>query len=130
MTTGFLSRRGLAAMFGPVSLLLIPKCPLCILPLLAGLGIGFSRGLVINVLVGLIAVGWTWFVFSAASSIILRVVSVVVTLLVVVGRVFPLMPGAATYSVVAVMILFGFFVSRRCRNAGCESPPNHLHAPD
>jgi hypothetical protein len=116
MTTLRLAPRRIAALAGPTSLLLIPKCPLCLLPLLAGAGISApaSLVLVINVLVAFIAAVWTWFVFSVASSPVLRACSVVLSALLVGGRAFHFVPAITTYLVVLVMLLLAAGVSRRC----------------
>lgn len=120
MSSWFEGRR-VAGILWPCTLLLIPKCPLCLLPLFAALGLGVPSGLAINVGIACIAAGWIWFVFSAASSVLLRAGSVVVAVFLLAGRLFSAIPPAATYATAGFMVVLGFFASRRCRGAGMKT---------
>src|ERR1043166_5032906 len=106
--------RRIAGIVWPFSLLVIPKCPLCVLPLLAALGIAAPPGAAISVAIACIAAGWAWFIFRVASSLALRAGSAALAALVIAGRAFSVLPPAATYAAAAFMVVFGFAASRRC----------------
>jgi hypothetical protein len=110
--------RSVAAIVGPISLLFVPKCPLCILPLLAALGIAAPPGIVINSLVAALLLGWAIVLFTATSSAALRASGLVPAAILIAGRALAFAP--ATYLAGAVMIIIGFVVSRRCRDRACE----------
>ena len=104
--------RGVAAVVGPLSLLLVPKCPLCILPLLAMLGIAAPAGLVVNGIVAAILLGWSILLFTTTTSLPLRASGLVPAVLLLAGW---------TYLAALAMIVIGFIVSRRCRER-CARP--------
>lgn len=109
--------RGFAAITGPIPLLLLPKCPLCLLPLLAALGIAAPPGLVLHGAVGVVMAGWIALLMSATKSIALRAGGLVPAAIFIAGRALDLTP--ATPAAALAMVVLGFVVSRRCATSAC-----------
>jgi len=108
--------------------LLVPKCPLCILPLLAMLGIAAPPGMVINGILGAVLLGWAILLFGTTSSAALRASGVVPAALLIAGRALPFAP--ATYLAAACMVVIGFTVSRRCRDSAHEKKGQRCPLPN
>jgi hypothetical protein len=94
--------RGVAGMAGPLVLVVVPKCPLCLLPLLAAAGVAVPAGPLLNGIVVLIAVAWSAFLLRVAASHTVRVLAVLAGALVIGGRLLSI--DAASWIGVAVML--------------------------
>jgi hypothetical protein len=57
---------GIGASAGPLSLLLLPKCPLCLLPLLALLGVTMPASTGLWIAAGILVTAWLSILFVAA----------------------------------------------------------------
>src|ERR1022692_1709281 len=57
---------GIGASAGPLSLLLLPKCPLCLLPLLAFLGIAIPASTGLWIAAGVVVAAWLAVLLFAA----------------------------------------------------------------
>ena len=58
----------LGAGAGPISLLLFPKCPLCIMPLLAMLGLAIPPAIGLWIVSGLLVAVWLAILFTATRT--------------------------------------------------------------
>ena len=122
MTTPSLLKRG-AAFAGPAALLLVPKCPLCLLPLLAALGLSAVPGAALGVLAGAVIGGWIVAVVVVSRSPAILAATVTAVGLVVVGRWVGVAPAGAAG--LALM----FVVAAACLFAGTRPAcrPRHPH---
>jgi len=59
---------GIGASAGPLSLLLLPKCPLCLLPLLTFLGIAMPASTGLWIAAGVVVAGWLAVLLFAARK--------------------------------------------------------------
>ncbi|MGZ4778523.1 MAG: hypothetical protein ACXV5L_04955 [Thermoanaerobaculia bacterium] len=102
-----------AAGAGPLSLLLLPKCPLCLLPLLAFFGIALPSAAGLWVVAGILITGWfAILMFAARRQPIIRAAACIALAdgVVAIGmHNRPLLWGA-----VLVMSIAGFALSRVC----------------
>ena len=64
-------RRG-AAVAGPLALILLPKCPLCLLPFIAALGIAIPPGPLLNGLFASVVIVWAALFVAATKSMRMR----------------------------------------------------------
>ena len=58
----------LPAIAGPISLLLFPKCPLCIVPLLAMLGLAIPPAIGLWIVSGIVVAVWLAILFTTARA--------------------------------------------------------------
>jgi hypothetical protein len=105
--------RNVAAVLGPMALLLVPKCPLCLLPLLAAAGIAAPPNPVINAIIGAAVIGWGTVLFTVTRSWMLRACGVLLAASVVAGRLLSI--HSLVWTGVALMITLALISSLRCR---------------
>lgn len=108
--------RNITAVLGPMAVLLAPKCPLCLLPLLAAAGIAAPPGPVLDSIVALTAAGWGLLLFTLTRSTPLRVCGVLLAVLVVMGRLVGF--AAITWIGVGLMIAVALAATATCRKNG------------
>ena len=108
-----------AAGAGPLSLLLLPKCPLCLIPLLAFFGIALPAATSLWVVAGVLVAAWFAILMIAARrQPLIRAAACIAAAdgVIAIGiHSRPLLWGA-----VLVMSVAGFAVSRACANR-CDS---------
>lgn len=100
-------RKG-AAFAGPLALILLPKCPLCLLPLVATLGIAIPPGPLLNGIFAAIVIVWASLFVYTTPSMRMRGVLVAVGVLAIVGRV----SGSMPVELAGIAMMFGFGVWR------------------
>jgi hypothetical protein len=107
--------RRLGASAGPLSLLFLPKCPLCLLPLTAALGIGLPSSAMI-VAAGVVGVSlWLGFVFFATRRhshprlCLAAVAAATLGLSAIVTHNLPLL-----FAGVTAMMVTGLLLAREC----------------
>ena len=113
----------LGASAGPLSLLLLPKCPLCLLPLLALLGIPLRPSIGLWIVAGVVVGAWLAVLFVAARrqplvcAVALMAAAVSLIAVGIHSRML-LMLG------VMAMVAVGLALSRRCvhRSARLQEP--------
>ena len=112
--------RHVAAFSGPIAFLTLPKCPLCLLPLLAATGLAISPGAALDLLVLLFAALWGGGVWSMLRSPTALVGGVLVGGVAVAGRWLdePVLGGGglAAMMIVAIALL----LVPRVRHARCS----------
>jgi hypothetical protein len=96
-----------AAIAGPAVVAVMPKCPLCLLPLCAALGISVPSAPAVNAVLALIAAVWLRF---AVRHVPLAPAAVAVTLAIT-GRLVHF--AALSWSGVALMLVLSLVSSRR-----------------
>lgn len=102
-----------ASYVGPITLLLLPKCPLCLLPLVAALGIGVPAGPLLNAIVAAIVLAWVFFFVRATPSRALRAAIIAIAAVVIAGRVTSLRP----LEISGVTMMVGFALLRNTRSS-------------
>lgn len=75
-----------AALAGPFVVLAIPKCPLCLLPLLAAAGIALPSGPLLDAIVIAVVTLWAAIVSIVAASARIRVLSLLAAAMIIAGR--------------------------------------------
>jgi hypothetical protein len=105
--------RDVAAVIGPIALLLVPKCPLCLLPLLAAAGIAAPPSPVLNAILGAVVIGWGTLLFTVTRSWMLRACGAILAVIVVAGRLLSISP--LMWIGIALMITLALISSVRCR---------------
>jgi hypothetical protein len=118
--------RDVAAVLGPIAFVLVPKCPLCLLPLLAAAGIAAPPNPVLNAIIGAAVLGWGTLLFSVTHSLSLRACGVILAITVVAGRFLALSP--LTWIGITLMVALAFVSSLRCRklcSAGGQNATEH-----
>src|SRR5260221_7498349 len=113
MTFQMLRVREVAAVVGPIPLLLVPKCPLCLLALLAASGVAAQPTIIVTAILAAVIAGWEVFLFRVTHSSLLRACGVISAALLIAGRAWSLAP--LTYVAISFMVTVGFVTSRRCR---------------
>jgi hypothetical protein len=115
--TGGRSAGNLAAA-APVLLALVPKCPLCALPLLAAAGVAMPSGPVLDGMVAAAALLWLTMALARWRSPVFRSGALAVVLLLVGGR----LAGSAWASVAACAVMIGLVLWRlRVRVASSDA---------
>jgi hypothetical protein len=104
--------RGATAMVGPLLLAAIPKCPLCLLPLLAVAGVAVPSGPRLNAVVAAAVIVWTAGLVHAVRTPVPRALAVVAGALVVSGRLLSLAPVTWLGITIMVSIAIVRLVSR------------------
>ncbi|MFY9553046.1 MAG: hypothetical protein WAU32_18015 [Thermoanaerobaculia bacterium] len=79
-------RGHVARIAGALALPLVPKCPLCLLPLAAAAGIALPPRLMLDLGVGLAASAWAAVVIASRRSPAVKLGAVAAALLLVAGR--------------------------------------------
>lgn len=98
---------------GPLSLLLLPKCPLCLVPLLAFLGVAIPASVGLWMLAGALLGIWLLvLLFASRKQPRIRAVAVVAAVVSVGGIV--LHSTLLLVSAVLVMTVAGLALSRNC----------------
>lgn len=111
----------LGATGGPLSLLLLPKCPLCLMPLLATLGItAVPTSRTFFAAAALFCAGWLAFIVLLGRRerriVLAAIVLAAGCALAIVARSTMLLSASAV-----AMAIVGFHVSRTCVNGTCSS---------
>jgi hypothetical protein len=107
--------RGVAAVLGPIALLLVPKCPLCLLPLLAAAGIAAPPSPLLNAIIGAAVIGWGTLLFTVTRSWMLRACGVMLAASVVAGRLLAIDP--LMWIGITLMVTLALISSLRCRTS-------------
>lgn len=110
----------------PVAVLALPKCPLCLLPLLAFLGLAVDPGPVLDLIVIAFVGLWLALFLRTTKSHALRGVVLLAAALVIAGRVTELTD--ASWLGVALMLSMAvvrLFARERVCASGCA--PSHQH---
>src|SRR5215213_6833081 len=109
-----------ATVLGPAALLLVPKCPLCLLPLLAAAGIAAPPNRVLNAIIAIVVIGWGSLLFTVTTSALLRACGVILAAFIVAGRILAV--PALTWIGIALMVSVAFGATLRCRaSSACGS---------
>jgi len=105
---------------GPISLLLLPKCPLCLMPLFAALGIVIAPSMGLLYLAGgILVLAWLSVVLFLSRQPLVRVSALVLAIVGafgIAGQNRPLVWSAAL-----AMTAIGIVVSRVCPRTGGKS---------
>jgi hypothetical protein len=117
---------GIGASAGPLSLLLLPKCPLCLLPLLALLGIVLPASTGLWILAGLLVAAWLAILFMAARRHPLVLVAACASGLASVVAV-ALHSRSLLWTAVLAMTLTGIALMRACTHGDRHFPAFHPH---
>ncbi|HEV7767396.1 MAG TPA: hypothetical protein VGQ76_20515 [Thermoanaerobaculia bacterium] len=109
-------RRGIA-WAGPLVVIAIPKCPLCLLPLFAIAGIAAPPRPLLDAIVIVVVLSWCGFLLFTVRTKTLRVIAVIAAALVIVGRLAPLPP----VSWIGVGVMAGIAILRlAARDRACS----------
>jgi hypothetical protein len=103
-------RKG-AAVAGPLALVLLPKCPLCLLPFVAALGIAVPPGPLLNGIFAAVVIIWASLFVFATTSLRMRIALIVVAAIAIAGRV----AGAMPIEMIGIAMMFAFGVWRVIR---------------
>jgi hypothetical protein len=96
-----LTRRGLT-LAGPLVMMVIPKCPLCLLPFFAAVGIAAPSGPVLQAIIAAAVILWiSWLIRMTKSRAVLAV-AFLAAALVLIGRV--LLITAVTWIGIGLMV--------------------------
>lgn len=113
--------RRLSAIAGPLSLVLLPKCPLCFAALLAGAGVVVPGALGLSVAAAVLVAAWVVFLFLIArGQTLLRVAVLLAAAATFVAIAMQLRP--LLWSGVAAMMAAGIVATRACaakRDGAC-----------
>src|SRR4051812_31333144 len=88
-------RRG-AAVAGPLALILLPKCPLCLLPFVAALGIAIPPGPLLNGIFASVVLVWVSLFVVATKSMRMRLALLAVAAITIAGKITNTMPVELT----------------------------------
>lgn len=111
-----------AALAAPVAVLVVPKCPLCILPLLALAGVGVpAAGPLLDAIAVALVGAFTFFVIRTMRSRTNIFLALAAATLLITGRLFeqPILLGAGALAMLAVAVLRTREAKRTC--GGCVS---------
>lgn len=100
-------RKG-AAVAGPLALILLPKCPLCLLPFVAALGIAIPPGPLLNGIFASVVLVWASLFVVATKSMRMRLALLAVATIAIVGKITNTMPVELT----GIALMFAFGISR------------------
>jgi hypothetical protein len=103
-------RKG-AAVAGPLALILLPKCPLCLLPFVAALGIAIPPGPLLNGIFAAVVIVWASLFMFATTSTRMRLALIAVAAIAIAGKIANVMPVELT----GIALMFAFGVSRVIR---------------
>ena len=84
-------RKG-AAVAGPLALVLLPKCPLCLLPFIAALGIAVPAGPLLNGIFAAVVLVWMSLFLIGTPSARMRLALIAVAAIAIAGRLANAMP--------------------------------------
>jgi hypothetical protein len=124
--------RRVAGAGGALAVLLVPKCPLCLLPLAVATGVALpSRPWLDGLAVAAVA-AWLAFVLSTARWLPVKGASVMAAALLLGGR-WLLLPWASALGAALVLAVALWTRRRACRSAGVRSTlyttPASSHSP-
>ena len=111
---------GIAGAAAALAIPLLPKCPACVLPLVAAAGVALPRGPVVEAAIVTAAAGWVGWVLAGARWLPVRVTAVAAAAAVVAGRALALTALSASGS--AVMLGVGLWIALRPRR--CHARPS------
>src|SRR5688500_15460827 len=92
-----------AAATAPLTVLMLPKCPLCVMPLLTATGIALPAAPLLDFLSVAIVAGFTLLQLRVSSSRIAQGLAIAGAALLIAGRLLPL--AAATWLGVGTLVL-------------------------
>jgi hypothetical protein len=102
-------RVGFASALGPLSLLLLPKCPLCLLPLLAVIGVALPPSTALWIAAALIVAVWLAILFLTSHRILAPSLAAAVAIVVIAMQSRPLL-----WIAILGMTACGIAVMRSC----------------
>lgn len=110
----------LGASAGPISLLLLPKCPLCLIPLFAAVGIVMPSSMGLLYLAGgILVLAWLSVVLFLSRQPLIRVSAVILAIMS--GFAIAGQNRVLIWSAALAMTAVGIVVSRACTRNGGES---------
>lgn len=98
-----------ASAFGPLSLLLLPKCPLCLLPLLAFLGVAMPASTALWIAAGVIVAVWLGLLLLASHRFIAAYLAAGAAVAAIAMQNRPLL-----WIAILAMTVSGFAATRAC----------------
>jgi hypothetical protein len=114
---------GIGAGVGPLSLLLLPKCPLCLLPLLAFLGIAMPASTGLWIAAGIVVAAWLVVLLVAARKHpLIRLVAAASAAMSVVA--IGLHSRPLLWTAVFAMTATGVALARTCAHRAVDPPRN------
>jgi hypothetical protein len=112
----------------PLLLPLIPKCPLCLLPLFAAAGWALPPAPVLDALVAACAAGWLGLVLATARWAPVRAAAIVAAALLVSGRLLASVPlGLLGGAAVLAVLFWTRSRPRACSEKACGVNPELLN---
>ena len=110
MQLGSMLRRS-AAFAAPLSVAVLPKCPLCLMPILAALGVAVPSGALLDAFAVTFVGGLTFVLVRAEPAVLPRALTLSGAALLLVGRLTPL--TFATWAGAALMVAVAVLRARR-----------------
>ncbi len=98
----------------PLALLLVPKCPLCVLPLFAAAGLALPTQGILNGLAAAAAAAWVALLASASRSTSVRALAISAAVLFLCGR----WTGLPAIGWAGVLLMVGVAIGVRAREHG------------
>lgn len=125
--TGHLILQG-GTLAGPLALLALPKCPLCLLPLLAAAGVAVAPGPALQIVTLAVALAWAGLMFALSPSAgVLGAASAAAALLAA-GKLLDL-PVLLWLGMAAMLAVAGGVAARRACRRTCHEPGEEERAP-
>ena len=119
----------LGACAGPISLLLLPKCPLCLIPLFAALGIVIAPSMgLLYVAGGILVLAWLSVVLFLSRQPLIRIGALVLAIMSGFG--IAGQKSVLVWSTALAMAGLGIVVSRACTRTGGQSETCVRHRSD
>ncbi|HTR03417.1 MAG TPA: hypothetical protein VMN82_09510 [Thermoanaerobaculia bacterium] len=114
---------GVAGAVAGLAIPLLPKCPACVLPLVAAAGVALPHGPGVEAAVAAAVLGWLGFVFASARWWPVRLAAAAAVAALLAGRALPLTALAVSGN--ALMVGVGLWIAlrpRRCHAAARAAP--------
>lgn len=114
-----MNKQQVAAVVAPIGMVLVPKCPLCLLPILAAIGVAVPPGWILDAAVGTVAIAWLVLLLRLSHSHMAKWIGVVAALLLVAGRLTQLAVAASIGAAMMIAVAVAVLRLRDCAVRSC-----------